>query len=1215
MVDGRLQFDTSIDNTGFNSGISTLQLAAGNAIGNIAANMITQLSDVVAQVPAQMVSVGSEFEAAVSQVAATMGITSAADEFKTLSDAAKDMGESTKFSASEAAEALNYLALAGYDAEKAVSALPTVLNVAAAGGMDLASASDMITDAMSALGLETSEMADFADKLAVTAQKSNTSVSQLGEAILTVGGTAKSLSGGVTELNTVLGILADNGIKGSEGGTALRNVILALSAPTSTAAEALDSLGVAAFDADGNMRPLQDTFADLNTALSTLTQQEQNEALSDIFNKVDLKSVNALLGTSSERFEELTGYIDTCSGAAEEMAETMDDNLKGDLTIMQSTLEGLGIAAYEKFQTPMRNAVQDVTSCIGDLTERLKDGDLSDSFDKISDGFNDIASAAVKLLADDVIPAVVTGFSEIVEHGSQIISIATGIAAGFAAWKVSTVVLEVVNVVQMANVDLALLAMQSGSAAISQTALAGGLTLAETAAALFSGKITLATAAQAAFNAVCNINPLVLIATGIAAVVTGVVLLTKELGNATKSTNEYIDAMEEVQEQSKEFEKSSETEIALVKRKAERYEELRKKYDSLSQKEKAEFLELAEELQKVLPEGTKVIDEQTGAYQSLEKSIDDVIAKMRIQATLNSRQDAYELAVSQNYDIDEKISELEKLRDTRDTVDPENQMQNLTDSEFMDSLSQKMYGIAYDELIRAKENNDTIIDEYEEIYRSQYEAASGSTVDSAQYLSTAEAQAKETAERISALNMAAAEEAAKAQEEATEKLQAEWKSAEHNYAIGVIASEEELYAEKQRIWNEYGNTDLEEHWQYYEDLIGCQQDYAQQSQQEYEEQLRNEWNAIDHNSSLGLISTEEAYKQKLAFIQKYCPEYSDEWYEYYKDVYDLQQEQSEKQLEELKDSITEQVDVVESGLNEILTSYKSAYSDIQSNIDSYKNKLLSVGDALSVIENEDGSKTLKVNDLREQMAAMQKYHSYIKGLKENGASAGLLSELTSMDFEDGSAFAENLSKLSAEEFDEINDYYNQRDKLAQELADDLYQPEINNLNEQLATDITAQFEELPESIRSAGSAAINAFMDGLQGGNLSEQVETFCDDFITACNEGISNGFDDFNVDFGALLDQDTYGMGKQLGDDFVGGFNAALEEIQATVQTEQSRTSAEYTTVSAQGSETEEKSTEGKSERIVVENHITARLDVDGEKMAEKVIEETEIINRRRGK
>lgn len=224
LLDGMLTIGTATDNSGFEKGVSDLKSIANTALGQLTADVVQKASSAAAQIPQQVISVGSGFEASMSQVAATMGITSVAEEFEMLSAAAKEMGETTKFSTSQAGEALNYLALAGYDATKAVDALPTVLNVAAAGGMELASASDMITDAMSALGLETSQMATFADRLAVTSQKSNTSVSQLGEAILTVGGTAKTLSGGVVEMNTALGILADNGIKGSEGGTALRNV-------------------------------------------------------------------------------------------------------------------------------------------------------------------------------------------------------------------------------------------------------------------------------------------------------------------------------------------------------------------------------------------------------------------------------------------------------------------------------------------------------------------------------------------------------------------------------------------------------------------------------------------------------------------------------------------------------------------------------------------------------------------------------------------------------------------------------------------------------------------------------------------------------------------------------------------------------------------------------------------------------------------------------
>lgn len=323
--------------------------ALGSSLKTVGSNMSKYVTLPLAGVGTVSVATAATFEKSMSQVAATMGMTAeeinnGSESYKKLEQAALDMGATTQFSASEASEALNYLALAGYDVEKSVETLPTVLNLAAAGGLELGYASDVMTDAMSALGLETSQAANFVDQLAKTSQKSNTSVGQLGEAILTVGGTAKVLAGGTTEMNTALGILADNGIKGAEGGTALRNVILSLSAPTDKAAKTMKELGLEVFDAQGNMRPLNEIFKDLDGTLSTMTQGEQTKVLSELFNKVDLKSVNALLANSGERFDELSGYIADSDGAASAMAETMNNNLSGQLTLLKSGLEGAAIS-------------------------------------------------------------------------------------------------------------------------------------------------------------------------------------------------------------------------------------------------------------------------------------------------------------------------------------------------------------------------------------------------------------------------------------------------------------------------------------------------------------------------------------------------------------------------------------------------------------------------------------------------------------------------------------------------------------------------------------------------------------------------------------------------------------------------------------------------------------------------------------------------------
>lgn len=326
------------------------------------------------------VDAGMTFDSSMSQVAATMGTT--VDEIQDLRDFAQEMGSKTAFSASQAADALNYMALAGYDAETSMEMLPNVLNLAA-GGIDLAYASDMITDSQSALGLSLDETAELVDKMAKASSKSNTSVAQLGEAILTVGGTAKTLAGGTTELSTALGILADNGVKGAEGGTALRNIILSLSAPTSTAAKAMESLGLNAFDADGNLRPLNETFGDLDKALSTMTQGEQTQVLNQIFNKVDLKSVNALLANTNERFDELSGYIDDASGAAQAMADTQLDNLAGDITLFQSALEGAQIVLSDQLTPTLREFVQFGAQGLSEVTEAFKEGGLSGAMDSL----------------------------------------------------------------------------------------------------------------------------------------------------------------------------------------------------------------------------------------------------------------------------------------------------------------------------------------------------------------------------------------------------------------------------------------------------------------------------------------------------------------------------------------------------------------------------------------------------------------------------------------------------------------------------------------------------------------------------------------------------------------------------------------------------------------------------------------------------------------
>ena len=280
-----LTLDTSEYEGGLNNAKSSAEKggskigAALGTVGKMAGAALAAATTAAVGFGAASVATGAEFDKSMSQVAATMGYTvddlndstsEASQNFSRLRDFAQEMGSTTAFSASQAADALNYMALAGYDTETSIKMLPSVLDLAASGSMDLARASDMVTDTQSALGLSIGETSTLVDQRAKTASKSNTSVSQLGDAMLTIGATARNVSGGTTELSTVLGVLADNGIKGAEGGTHLRNMILSLQTPTKDGKAALEELGVSVYDTDGNMRSMIDIVGDLSNGLGDL---------------------------------------------------------------------------------------------------------------------------------------------------------------------------------------------------------------------------------------------------------------------------------------------------------------------------------------------------------------------------------------------------------------------------------------------------------------------------------------------------------------------------------------------------------------------------------------------------------------------------------------------------------------------------------------------------------------------------------------------------------------------------------------------------------------------------------------------------------------------------------------------------------------------------------------------------------------------------------
>ena len=384
------------------AGLAGVAGKIGGATMKAAAAGIGAATTAAVRLGTAAVNVGKEFETAMSQVSATMLLDQGTEEgkaaFQTLEDAARECGASTAFSATEAAEGLNYLALAGYDAEKAAAALPTVLRLAGAGAMELGDASNMVTDAMSALNIEATQtnLNAFADNLAMTASKSNTSVAQLGEAILTVGGTAQGLAGGTTELSASLGILADSGIKASEGGTHLRNMIMSLQMPRNdNAANMFKELGLQAYDAEGNMRSLGDVFGDLNDRLSSASAEQVNSTLATIFKQTDLASARAMLAATADSMDSLYTVVNASLSESGTSIADLGMNLKDMAANFDTamTQEQFAAQAMEQFGITGEQAgviysgLQSVVSGTGNRFEELS-GYIANSKDACQDMYD-----------------------------------------------------------------------------------------------------------------------------------------------------------------------------------------------------------------------------------------------------------------------------------------------------------------------------------------------------------------------------------------------------------------------------------------------------------------------------------------------------------------------------------------------------------------------------------------------------------------------------------------------------------------------------------------------------------------------------------------------------------------------------------------------------------------------------------------------------------
>lgn len=399
---------SGLSGLGVSGKVGTMALKGIGVAAKATAAALTATGVAAVALGGYAISVGKDFESQMSTVQSISGATG--EEFEALKAKAKEMGSTTSFSATEAGQAMEYMAMAGWKSQDMIEGIGGIMNLAAASGEELALTSDIVTDALTAFGLSAKDSGHFADVLAAASSNANTNVAMLGESFQYAAPVAGALGISAEDTSIALGLMANAGIKASNSGTALRTGLSNLAKPTKQMQEYMDRYNIAMVkNADGSIN-LRDTMIDLRAKMGGLSESEQAAAASAIFGKNSMAGWLAIVNASDQDFEKLTGAIDDCNGKAAEMAAIKLDNLEGDITLLKSAAEGFGISLYENMQGPLREWVQYGKDQIGVLQAALDEG----GFEGLAGAIGDVLADGVTKIADSA-PDFINGAADIIE--------------------------------------------------------------------------------------------------------------------------------------------------------------------------------------------------------------------------------------------------------------------------------------------------------------------------------------------------------------------------------------------------------------------------------------------------------------------------------------------------------------------------------------------------------------------------------------------------------------------------------------------------------------------------------------------------------------------------------------------------------------------------------------------------------------------------------
>lgn len=616
------------------------------ALGTTLGNALTSTTQKLAELASGATTVGLNFETAMSQVAATMGITTeqikAGDaSFEMLSAKAKEMGASTKYTASQAAEGLNILAMAGLSAEEACEGIDTVLSLAAAGAMDLNQAATYVTGTVKAFGDSMDNASYYADLMAKGATMANTDVRSLGEAMTGVGATAASYGQTADGLALSLLKLAEQNVTGAEAATAMNRAMMDLYTPTSKAAEELERLGVSVYTDKGEARDFNVVVDELKEAFAQMSDEEANVSKNIVFSTFGLQAFNKMTVTSTEKVNSFKEGLKEASGSAMQQMMTQTDNLEGKLAILNSACEGLGLTVYEVFNDTMKDGVDSATSAVDRLNKSIKTGDLGKSLERLADAVGNFAESAIDA-GEDALPMIIDGMTWLLDNADIVASGLAGIAA--SSFTMGTVV----PIIQAAN----------ASWVAYSTATEG------------------ATVAQWLLNTAMSANPAGILITAVVGLTTalGVYLamnndITDRMDDSTRAIYEHAEAMEASHQAVVDNMEARKKEAESMEDEAESVQKLVKELEELSSKEnknsndKAKIQAIVQKLNSSLKDLNLQYDAEKDALNMSNTELEKRVDLMLQEAKMNAAKEDLENIAKEQYQREKELNELLEERE------------------------------------------------------------------------------------------------------------------------------------------------------------------------------------------------------------------------------------------------------------------------------------------------------------------------------------------------------------------------------------------------------------------------------------------------------------------------------------------------------------------------------------------------------------------------